>query len=150
MMMMMMENLLELNESTLLFLIENNDPFVTGLTIKKSNWIKRAGGAIGDSKLLWYLETKISSGETEGTWLGDLLQHLLRNRSLESLRVLRDEPLPGGEHYKYELELEWDIFHKLTPFIEHNNNLHCIELLWGTSAMLSSLALALSTVQLRE
>jgi hypothetical protein len=51
-----------------------------------------------------------------------------------------------GEQYT-NYELEWDIFHMLTPFIEHNNNLRSIELFWGTSAMLSSLALALSNCE---
>jgi len=45
----------------------------------------------------------------------------------------------------HKYELEWDIFHILTPFIENNTNLRKIHLRSeGTSSMLSSLALALS------
>ena len=51
-------NVSDLNESAL-GLVENNDPSVSGLIISKSNWIKRAGQAIGDSKSLRLLKTKV-------------------------------------------------------------------------------------------
>ena len=130
----------ELNESKL-GRLENNDPYVEGLWISKSNWIKRAGRAIGDSTSLRLLDISIISGENDGTWLGELLQHLPRNRSIEFFRVYLE---PAYDLRRYIYELEWDIFHILTPFIEHNSNLRHIELLYGTSSMLSSLALALS------
>jgi len=135
-----MSNLTQLNESTL-GLLENNDPAIDGLIFTKSHWIKRAGRAIGDSTSLRRLNIGIPSREMDGTWLSELLRHLPRNRSIESLKVgLAPSPLS-----RYIYELEWDIFHELTPFIEHNSNLRNIELRWGTQSMLNSLTLALST-----
>jgi len=138
-----MSNLI-VNESTL-GLLENNDPAIDGLVItpniSKSNWIKRAGRAIGDSTSLRRLNIGIPSREMDGTWLSELLRHLPRNRSIESLEIwLEPSPLSRKIY-----ELEWDIFHELTPFIEHNSNLTNIQLHWGTQSMLDSLALALST-----
>lgn len=129
-------------------MLEENDPDVPGLEVERRTWICRAGPIIRDSKALRKIHIIIDSGETDGTWIGELLQHLRRNRSIESLAVhLRPtiyfrNDIMTNSHYDYQHE--WDIFHILTSFIGRNKNLCNIELYWGTVSMLDSLALALA------
>lgn len=103
-------------------MVEHNDPSVAGLIVREINWIKQAGRVIGDGKSLRNLQITIISGESDGTWLGELLQHLPRNRSIQSLTVLL-KPLDEHEQdprYSYMLKL--DIFHVLTPFVEQQQS----------------------------
>ncbi|KAL7430711.1 hypothetical protein ACHAXH_003973, partial [Discostella pseudostelligera] len=125
-----------------------------GLEIGYSkNWIKQRSACsfIRDSKSLRKIYIKIRCGDEDDgvSWLGELLQHVTHNRSIESLTIhLIPVIYMQNDRWmerSYDYWLEWDIFHMLTPFIEHNSNLRHIDLFLGTSAMLSSLALALST-----
>ena len=92
-----------------LYLLEDNDPDVSGLEVERRTWICRAGPIIRDSKSLRKIHIIIDSGETDGTWLGELLQHLRRNRSIESLTVhLRPtiyfcNDIMTNSHYDYQL-----------------------------------------------
>jgi hypothetical protein len=113
--------------------------------VEESNWINRAGPAIQNSQFLRRLQIAIISGEKEGRWLGELLQHLPYNRSITSLEIYLQPNASEASPSRHNYELEWDIFHMLTPFIENNTNLRIIQLNEGTSSMLSSLALALSS-----
>ena len=122
---------------------EANDPTVECLTVDKENWDKRAGQAIGDSKTLRELRITIVPELEPDPWLGELLQHLPRNRSIKQLDIVLFELKPN--QCKYILKM--DIFRSLVLFIEHNSNLIDIDffVLKGTASILHSLSLALSS-----
>jgi hypothetical protein len=118
-----------------------NDPTVEELTVDSYNWDKRVGQAIGDSETLRELHIDIRPRETDDAWLGELLQHLPRNRSIKKLSI----ELFQLETTQYKYNLKTDIFRSLVPFIEHNSNLIDIKLQGGTTSMLRSLSSALSS-----
>ena len=124
-----------------LFVAQANDPTVECLTVTTVNWDKRAGRAIGDSETLRELQIHILHRETDCIWLGELLQYLLRNRSITKLGIIFISCGPVG----YQYNLEKDVFRSLIPFIEHNNNLIDIEFDCGPISMMRSLSFALAS-----
>ena len=129
------------DESKSRFVAQANDPTVTSLTVKRGDWDKRAGQAIGDSETIRELVINMLHRETDCTWFGELLPYLLRNRSITKLSIIFISI--GVVGYKYNLQK--DIFRSLIPFIEHNNNLVYIEFACGPISMLRSLSCALSS-----
>lgn len=125
--------------------LESNSSDVRGLVVSEDNWIKRAGKIIRKSNSLHSLKIVIQSGDEDGAWLGQLLRHLPHNRSIKSLTVdFQPGEIFGDPHDRSNYTMKWDIFHMLSPFLEHNKNLRNIDLGWGTASILS-LAAALAT-----
>ena len=116
-------------------------PLDNTLTVSKDNWDKRTGPSIGDSERIYGLRIFIKPWETDDTWLGELLQHLPRNRSIIQLTIEFLRLAPNQRRH----QLKWDIFHTIIPFIENNSNLTDIQLCGGTTSMLRSLSSALSS-----
>ena len=116
-------------------------PLDNTLTVSKDNWDKRTGPSIGDSERIYGLRIFIKPWETDDTWLGELLQHLPRNRSIIQLTIEFLQLAPNQRRH----QLKWDIFHTIIPFIENNSNLTDIQLCGGTTSMLRSLSSALSS-----
>ena len=131
----------QLNEAKLQCMEHDTEQYLR-LVVSKDCWIERAGQVIGDSKSLRYLDIEIPCGDTDGAWLGELMLHLPRNRSIWELRLCL-QPSSDTPTNFYNYELEWDIFQMLRPFIENNSNLEELDLDGGTAHMLSSLSLAL-------
>jgi hypothetical protein len=114
--------------ATTLRSLQQNDPDVTALMIDEYSWINRAGPAIQNSNFLRQLQITIISGEKEGGWLGELLQHLPYNRSIELLGIYLQPNVSEATTKRHNYELEWDIFHILAPFIEQNANLRIVKI----------------------
>ena len=129
-----------LDEQKSQFLARANDPKRLYLTVKEDYWDKRAGRAIGASDTLLRIAVSIYP-EEDNTWLGELLPHLLRNRSIESLAIEFCQRVCKQNRRSHK----WDLFHSLLPFIENNSNLIDIKLEGGTAFMLRSLSSALSS-----
>lgn len=110
------------------------------LEVMKSTWIKRTGQIIRESKSLYQLSITICPDDKNDTWLGELLEYVLHNRSISTLDI-GFEPIASS---RSPYQLEWDIFHVLTPFIENNSKLRHLNLFHAPACMLSSLALVLS------
>lgn len=110
-------------------LLERVEPWVlvTGVNICCSDWIHRSGPAIGDNQWLNIIDFNYGM-RGEETWLAQLCQGLVRNRSIELLRLRTFYQEPG-----------LDVFQVLTPFFEHNCNLRFVELYEAGPRTFSSL-----------
>jgi hypothetical protein len=95
--------------------LESNDPLMAGVLLAEDTWSERVGRAISGSISLRKLVVEAYEDEEGKIWLGEMFQALAHNRSIECLDLKM-----------YECDPDLDIFHVLSPFLEHNHNLHHI------------------------
>jgi hypothetical protein len=112
--------------------LERND--VAGLRLNEDAWFQRVGCAISSSTSLRKLVVEAYKDEEGEIWLGEMLQDLAYNRSIECLDLKM-----------YECDPDLDIFHLLSPFLEHNHNLQHLSVFdSGVPKTFNSLVAALS------
>ena len=95
--------------------LESNDPLMAGVLLDEDTWSERVGRAISGSISLHKLVLEAYEDDEGKIWLDEMCQALAHNRSIECLDLDMNECDP-----------DLDIFHLLSPFLEHNHNLHHI------------------------
>ena len=105
-----------LNEDVLLRL-QRNDPLVVSLKVRAGDWIKGAGRAIGQSKVLKALIADISPARTESLWMTELCQGLSHNQSIEFFKWIICDGDPSV-----------DSFVMVNPFLQNNHIIQDIEI----------------------
>lgn len=123
-------------DQALISRLERNDPSVDCLNISHRNIgvVRGVGRVIGGNTMLRHLSIDIishSSDKRIHCWYDELFRGLACNRSIESFTL-------HGPAW------DWDIFHILTPFLEHNCNLRYMELGWLHTSLVQSFASILS------